>query len=687
MRAARSPGAQVSGAARLGAAARSLQTKLAAGALVAALGLSACSSEETSPYFGAIVRKGKDPRTFYVNNVSEPEYLDPGKCNDTLSGALIAQLFEGLTGYDPRDGHPVQGVAERWDRSDDNRLFRFHLRDDARWSDGVKVTAHDFEYAWKRVLRPSTASKAVPNLYALKNGEPFSQGKLKAVRRDVTLRSAPAASAPAQGSLPRGTFVQIVTAGKGWAHVARWSALPTYSARPAPPPLPAIAGFVAEEDLIEDDAVLGVRATDDHTLEVELEGPTPYFLRLTSYHTLFPVRRDVIEPFERRGDPDLWTRPASLVSNGPYVLDQWAFRYEISMRKNGYHRFAEQMKIDRIVWLEVEEAHATMNLYKTGEIDYLGDNLQPPAEYLATLSKRRDFLHNDYLGIQWYEVNTRKPPLDDVRVRRALNLAIDKQTLVDKVQRGGELAATHYVPDFTGLGYAAQVKADRLAGADPFSGPSTEFDPDRARALLGDAGYPVVKDGEGYRASGFPSLEVVYNINEGHQKAAVTIQDMWKRYLGISAQLRSEEWKVMLNSYRSGQFQVIRLGWTADYDHPQTFLEQFLSENPQNQTGWRVPRFDEAMKQAAAVAEQMESIRLYRKAEAIALAAMPRIPLYFDTRSTLVKPWVKGFWGSSLNPHQVQYLWIDPDWQRGGPNEPAYLPAELPPPGRIVADP
>src|SRR4029079_18970598 len=193
----------------------------------------ACSTDETSPYFGATVREGKDPRTFYVNNVSEPEYLDPGKCNDTLSGALTAQLFEGLTGYDPRDGHPVQGVAERWDRSDDNRLFRFHLRADARWSDGVKVTAHDFEYAWKRVLRPSTASKAVPNLYAIKNGEPFSLGKLKALRRDVTLRSSPAASAAAQGSLLKGTFVQIVASDKGWAHIARWSALPTYSALPA----------------------------------------------------------------------------------------------------------------------------------------------------------------------------------------------------------------------------------------------------------------------------------------------------------------------------------------------------------------------------------------------------------------------------------------------------------------------
>ncbi len=144
----------------------------------------------------------------------------------------------------------------------------------------------------------------------------------------------------------------------------------------------------------------------------------------------------------------------------------------------------------------------------------------------------------------------------------------------------------------------------------------------------------------------------------------MAIQDMWKRNLGVSVLLRSEEWKVMLNRYREGQFQVIRLGWTADYDHPQTFLEQFLSENPQNKSGWGDPRFDEAMRQAAATAETEASIRLYRKAEGIALEAMPRLPLFFETRSTLVKPWVKGFWELAQSAPR-QYLWIDPGWQRG----------------------
>ncbi len=212
-------------------------------AVIVALATAACD-DARSPYFGAAARAERDPHTFHVNNGGEPEYLDPGKCSDGGCAALVTQLFEGLTRYSPEDGHPVQGVAQSYDKSDDNRLFRFHLRRDARWSDGRPVTAGDFEYAWKRALRPATASRAAGNLSALKNAERFRLGELA------------------------------------------------------------------------DDRLVGVRATDDLTLEVELEQPTPYFLDLTSHHAFSPVRRDVIEAFERRGEDDRWTRPESLVGNG-----------------------------------------------------------------------------------------------------------------------------------------------------------------------------------------------------------------------------------------------------------------------------------------------------------------------------------------------------------------------------------
>ena len=365
------------------------------------------------------------------------------------------------------------------------------------------------------------------------------------------------------------------------------------------------------------------------------------------------------------------------------MIDRWAFQYEITMKDNPFYWDRAHLRVRRIVWLEVEDYHAAMNLYKAGELDWMGDNVPPPAEYQPVVAGKRDMVRNDALSVYWYELNTRKPPLDDARVRRALDRAIDKRALVERVTRGGQAPATHYVPDFTGAGYAEQAAADRAAGVDPFVRGS--FDPEEARAALAEAGYVPVREGAGWRAPGFPPLEILYNNGEGHRQIAVALQAMWKQHLGITVSLRSLEWKVLLEAQRDGDFQIVRTGQTAEYDHPHTFLEPAsLSDNPQNHSGWDDASFRDTLGRAARTADGGESIRLYRRAEAMAVEAMPRIPLYFATRSTLVKPWVKGFRGSKKDPHAVQFLWIDPAWQAslgvpGSPDAPAYsaAPPEL----------
>ena len=746
-----------------------------------ALVVAGCDADKSNPYFGATTRPAKDVATFYANTSGEPEYLDPGKANDTASTGLVAQLFEGLTSAHPDGTHAVQGVASSFERSADNRLFRFHLRPDAKWSDGVPVKASDFEYAWKRVLRPSTASRSATLLHVLANGELYNLGKLKVVARDLALKVEPRDDAGAGEHLPKGTAVEVLSqsprrvaaavaplaaapagvrfvswskadakkktpeqlsfggerppvaadAGGAWkdaevlvleagppvdcdsvadrwflvqrgaergylpgcmlaaskdkkafALVERHDKVPTYRAAAAEPPAPLapVRGFVETSDLLEDDHILGVRATDDLTLEVELERPTPYFLDLTGQAVLQPVRRDVIEAFENRGEADMWTRPEHIVNNGPYTLGEHKFRYEMTMVANPYYWNRDKLKIHRIVWLEIEDYHPTMNLYKAGEIDYIGDSSALPSEYQPLLKTKKDYRNNAYLSVYWYELNTKKPPLDDVRVRRALNLAIDKKQIVEKIARGGQSIATHIVPDFTGFGYSDQVAADKAAGTDPFTGPGMDHDPELARSLMKDAGYPAVQDGTNLRADGCPPIEILYNTSEGHKNIAVAIQDMWKRNLGVTATLRNEEWKVMLKNHRDGNFNVVRGGWVGEVNHPQTFLNVFLSTSPENQTGWADPAFDAALN-AAAVSDPKENMRAYRRAEYLAMAGMARIPFYFYTKSTLIKPWVKGFMGLPLGSHLIQYLWIDPDGVNHQGNEFAYPPPEFPPPG------
>jgi oligopeptide transport system substrate-binding protein len=584
-----------------------LVAALSCAALMTSLG---CGRERG--YFGNTDRGHKTANTLYISSAGEPEHLDPGRSADTNSAQLISAMFEGLLVYGPRDLRPVQGVARAWDRSDDGRVYRFHLRPEARWSDGRPVTSHDFEYAWKRVLRRETASRSAPELYPIKNAELVHRSRLS-------------------------------------------------------------------------EALLGVRAIDDHTLDVELERPTPYFLALTCRPAFAPVRRDVIERLERQGEAELWVRPENIVVNGPYTLDTWKFQYEITMKQNPYYWAKDTLRLHRIVWLEIDSSHAAMRLYQAGEIDALGGSWSPPPEYMPLLEDKRDLVRFPLLMIYWYELNTRVRPIYDIRVRRALDLAVDKRALVDRVTRGGHVPASHYVPENTGSGYAEQAAADRAAGADPFAGQA--HDPERARALLRNAGYELIKEGGGFRAKGFPPLEVLYTEgDDAHRQIAIAIQDMWRRHLGVAVSLRSEEFKVMLNTIQQGQFQIVASGWVADYNHPYTFLETFLSGSPNNASGFSDATFDALLARAEGASDPEESIRVYRQAEERAVLGMSRLPLFFPAGSMLRKPWIKGFYGNGRSMDLVRWLWIDPAF-RDHPmsDEPASAPPDLPKPGRIGA--
>ena len=352
-----------------------------AGCLVLLLALAAAGCDrEASPYFGSTRRVSGDPATLYVNNGNEPEYLDPGKCADGGCAALVVQLFEGLTRHHPGDGHPVQGVARSWEKSDDNRVYRFHLRPDARWSDGRPVTAGVFAYAWKRELSPKTASRrgeqpghrpqrgGLPAL-GQAEGRPRGGGGPGPMPRGGRQVGLPGRLMAGHARRRRSSTCRGHGRSSGAATALRFVA-PKRRRFPSSI-LPSPQGWVPDALLDPADGrLVGVRATDDLTLEVELERPTPYFLDLTAHHAYLPVRRDVIEaPSPRRGEEDLWTRPGSLVSNGPYMLDRWAFQYEITMKDNPFHWEREHLKIRRIVWLEVQDYHAGMNLYKAGDLD------------------------------------------------------------------------------------------------------------------------------------------------------------------------------------------------------------------------------------------------------------------------------------------------------------------------------
>lgn len=705
-----------------------------------------CGSEERGKYYGTVDRMaGRDATTLYINNHSEPEYLDPSLNAETAGAALIRGMNEGLVGIHPEHVRPVAGVANRWAKSADNKHYRFHLREDARWSDGVPVVASHFVDAWRRVLEPKTGARMATNMYVIAGGAGFHQRRLLALKADAemapldgpakvklkkgtavkVLKRLPATAvrepfarggsasvtveAPAKDAPPT-ELVKVVGVGKAvkcngeddrWYRVEAmgkqgWlpgcaivegkkttSAVVEEHPRPTFSPAGEATGDdevkpnvgLLELDALEPDpTVIGVRAVGDHVLEVQLSRPTAYFLELCQTTTYFPVRMDVIAEHGER-----WTRPENIVTNGAFTLAEHRFRYEMVFEKNPKFWDADKMKVDRIVWMAVQDNFSTLNLYKTGEIDWTGENVSLPPAFIGLLKGYDDYHPARWIGTYWYEFNVDKPPVDDPLVRRALNVAVDKKLLVDKVTRGGQIPAQHLVPPYTGSGYAEVHEADVKAGKNPFSGKGYEFDPAYGRELLAQAGYEVNKTADGYKTEGFPSLEVLYNSSESHRKIAVAIQGMWREHLGITVQVRNEEWKVMIKSIRDGNFQIARFGWIGDYNHPHTWLDTWLSYSNNNWTRWKSPEYDALINQAAQTGEPEESIRIYRKAEKLAMDGGARLPLYFYTKLTMMKPYLKGNWPNPTNKHPVKWMWIDPDWRKRPENTTAYPVEELPP--------
>jgi len=345
---------------------------------------------------------------------------------------------------------------------------------------------------------------------------------------------------------------------------------------------------------------LGFAAPDDSTLVVHLARPTAYFLDLCAHYPFYPTNPRAVSAHGEN-----WIRPEHIVSNGPFTLVDWQLRRRIRLRKNLQYWDAAQVDLALADAIFSEQASTAFNLYAAGETDWI-DSASIPLMIRDAVMRRPDFHTSPYLNTFFYRLNVRRPPLDDKRVRQALDLAIDKQAITTHITRSGQIPATHLVPP--GLpGYV--------------SPPGPAHDPARARALLAAAGYPGGRN--------FPPLELLFNTSEEQRPIAEVVQAQWREELGIHCELRNQEWKVFLNSTRAGEYQVSRGGWIGDYLDPTTFLDLWLPGNANNRTGWSDPAYTDLIVRAAAETDPDERAALLAGAESILLDATPIIPLYF----------------------------------------------------------
>lgn len=364
---------------------------------------------------------------------------------------------------------------------------------------------------------------------------------------------------------------------------------------------------------------LGIRAVDDHTLEVTLEAPIPYFPQMLVNSVTFAVPQKVVEQFG-----DQWTQPGNLVGNGAYVLTERVPQERLSMKRNENYWDNANTKIEQVNFLVINDENQALTRWEAGEIDMTD---VPIGQFPRLSEEYPDETHAiPNLCTYYYYVNVRDSApeaLKDPRVREALNLAIDRDVIANNILAAGQKPAytfTHWATagwEVPNVPIADMTQEDRNA---------------RAKELLQEAGY-----GEG----GEPlTLEILYNTDQAHQQLAVAIGQMWKQTLGIDTTLSNMEWQTFLDARKQGNFEIGRAGWCADYNEASSFLDVMTSDNEANDSGYKNPDYDALMAQSHTAEDPLP---IYQQAEEMLARDLPILPIYFYTEDFMLDSSIKGF--------------------------------------------
>ena len=392
---------------------------------------------------------------------------------------------------------------------------------------------------------------------------------------------------------------------------------------------------------LQDFTEVGVKALDPHTLQVTLTEPTPYFIQLMDHYSTFAVHRATLEKFGKATDRfTQWTRVENIVGNGAFRLKEWKLNRRITIAKSDTYWDRENVKLNGVVFYPTENISSEERMFRVGQLHY---TQTIPLDKIPVYREREDraYVNSPYLGTYYYLLNINKPPLDDVRVRQALSMAIDREKLNRTVLHGVNVPAYSITPPDT-LGYYPPKLFDH--------------DVEQARQLLADAGFP---DGKGW-----PGLELTYNTSESHRKIVVALQQMWKDALNIDVVLSNQEWKVYLDSIDEMNFQIARRGWIGDYVDANNFLDLFLCGGGNNNTGFCNPHYDDLiMRQAPQAKSREERYAIFRDAETLLMEQMPIIPIYTYTSNHLIHPSVKDMPSNLMDSLNLKYVWLDEDWE------------------------
>ena len=564
---------------------RNIAAAALAGAL--AVSLAACGSSASTGAANATGEAADAAEAgstgFTVQLGPNPETLDPALNAAVDGGNTLITIEEPLLIID--ENNEVQpGQAESYEVSDDGLTWTFHMRDGLKWSDGSDLTAADFEYSFKRLASPDTAAPYAETVVGMIDGYQDAIGNPDADGNTTTDPD--------------------------------WDALNVHASE------------------------------DGKTLTVQLSYPCSYFDKLASFVATSPVQQATVE-----ANGDSWcTEPDTYVCNGPYMITEWTPSERIVLSKNPYYVGGwDSSKIvsDTITLLLLEDSSASYAAYNSGEAQLVKD---VPTDEIPSLTRAEDggdFYLDEIMGTYYISLNDQEEPFTDVRVRKALSLAIDRDYVANTIMQGIYTPATALVGP--GIVDENGYFMDNANGGEPYISDDYEANLEEAKSLLAEAGYP---DGEG-----FPTITYSANDAGYHIPVAEYVQQAWGD-LGITVNIDKVEWSSFLPLRRAGDYDVSRNGWSMDYNDPSNMLELFTTNNGNNDGKYANPEFDQVIEDSR-VADKTTHFEKLHEAEDILMNDAACIPVAYYNDFWLQSPSLKGTWHSPYGYWYLQYGYIE----------------------------
>lgn len=637
-----------------------------AGILLVAAG---CASTAPDRYYGK-TEAPKESVLRYISG-SEPESLDPAISTGQPEARLLIALYDGLVEYHPKTMEAIPAIAESWEVGAAGTEYVFHLRKNARFSNGDPITANDFVYSFRRALSPELAAQNAYLAFYLKYAEAYNGARVFVrdsngrfvLTSDLSENASPA-EPPVDDFGGNSEFHRFIDGPE------RLSVPGDEAARAklveSNPKLKALLEGKEFVPVRADD--LGVEAVDDYTFHIKLTQPAPFFIGLLAHQFFRVVHRGTIEKFGND-----WVKPENIVTSGAFTLKEHRPYDRIIVEKDPQYWDAAAVKLNRIEFYPLEEATTMMNLYKAGSVDALYNHV-PPAAWNDLIRQYKDeYLNFPEVAVEYYTINVTKPPMDNEKVRQAFALAVDREALA--MFRKTTKSLVDFTPEGIFPKYElarTKVYAEELkkVGSSLEKWRARKFDPERARKLLAEAGYPIIQNGSTFSCPTFPieKVNLTYNTAESNKAVAEFIQAQWKQNLGITVPLKNMEWKTFLTVRKKLEYEGMgRAGWVGDYMDPFTFLNIFYSENNDSSTGWFDPKFDKMLDDANKELDEMKRFEKLAAAEFYMMSRQPVIPLQTQATNWIKKPYVKGMYPNpgTLHPWKFVYIERDPSkWDR-----------------------